>query len=64
MKRYEKNTHISNLKFDKTTFWVQVHDISIRYMNVQAAEKICEVLGIVHHSTDSSLMENLGKLQI
>lgn len=47
MERYNKNSNIEELKFDKSTFWVQVHGLPIKFMNVKAAEKICVTLGRV-----------------
>lgn len=47
MERYDTNSSVNELKLDKITFWVQVHGLLIKFMNVRAVEKICEVLGRV-----------------
>ena len=47
MERYDTTSSLDDLTLDKTTFWVQVHGLPIKFMNVKAAEKICEVLGTV-----------------
>ena len=51
LERYDKNNLVEELQFNKTTFWVQVHGLPIKFMNVRAAAKICEVLGTVLPST-------------
>nr|XP_023893107.1 uncharacterized protein LOC112005088 [Quercus suber] len=47
MERYDPSSSIDELAMDKTTFWVQVQGLPIKFMNVKAEEKICEVLGKV-----------------
>ena len=57
MQCYDKNNADKHLKFDRTLFWVQVHGIPCRYMNVRAAEKICDVLGKVVHFVNPAKTE-------
>ena len=47
IQRYEKNTPLQDIRFNKTSLWVQVFDIPIRYMSKEVAEDICRSLGEV-----------------
>ena len=47
MQRYEKETLVADVKFDKVSFWVQLHGIPPHYMTMEAALKISEVIGVV-----------------
>ena len=51
LERYERQTPLDDLKFDKVTFWVQVHNIPIGYRNKSVVEDICEATGQVDRST-------------
>ena len=51
IQRYDSDTPAHNLIFNKATFWVQVHDIPLRYMTRQMAKCLCEIVGEVHKST-------------
>jgi len=53
MNRYDNDVLIHDLQFNKAIFWVQVHDIPIRYRNKAVAEKICDALGEVVHTPDT-----------
>lgn len=47
MKKYEGDGSIQEIPFDEASFWVQVHDIPIRFMNKSVVESICESVGKV-----------------
>ena len=49
VQKYEKNTPLQDVGFNKTSFWVQVYDIPIRYMTKEVAEEICSSVGEVCH---------------
>ena len=47
MQRYDHDLPFQDIKFERTTFWVQVHGLPIKYMTIVEAEKICGVMGKV-----------------
>ena len=47
LKLVEKNTSIQNVIFDKTSFWIQVHDILIRSATMDMAKEIVSLAGEV-----------------
>ena len=64
IQRYVKDTPLTVSSFNKTAFWVQMHNMPIRYINVAAAEKICEVLGEVVRDPESSVKEGGNFIQV
>ena len=50
---FEEFSKLNDLVFDKALFWVQVHDIPIRFMSKKVAESICETIGEVRRSPES-----------
>ena len=57
MQRYDNDKPLQDIKYDRTTFWVQVHGLLIRYMTIEAAEKICDVVGKVIKQSDSQVYD-------
>ena len=51
---FDRNSLVEELSFDKVSFWVQVHNIPIRYRNRSVAEDICDSIGQVHRSAKNS----------
>ena len=47
LQRFEADSDIEKLSFDLTHFWVQVHNIPVRFMNKKVAEGLCETVGQV-----------------
>ena len=64
LERYERQTPLEDLKFDKASFWVQVHNIPIGYRNKSVAEDICEVIGQVDRSTSTSVSEGGNYIRV
>lgn len=40
LRRMEKNIAVRDLVFDRTSFWVQIHDLPVGDMNPEATAKI------------------------
>ena len=51
LQRYDKHSPLEDLSLDKTSFRVQVHNISISYRNRLVIEDICEAIGLADHLT-------------
>ena len=58
MSQYENESPLEDIKFEKSKLWVQVHGILIKYMTIEAAKKICSVLGEVFALTDPKLYDS------
>ena len=51
VQRYDSDTPARELLFNRATFWVQVHNIPLRFMTKEMAECLCETVGEVSKST-------------
>ncbi|XP_023892297.1 uncharacterized protein LOC112004301 [Quercus suber] len=57
MQRYDHDSPLEDLKFERTNFWVQVHGLPLKYMTIAAAEKICGVVGEVITQSEQKLYD-------
>ena len=58
LQRYEGDGPLSDLQFNRATFWLQVHDIPTRFMKKKVAENICDTIGEVIRSTGVTTEES------
>ena len=49
---YDREVPIKAQKFDTISVWVQVHDISMRFLNHKVAKELCEGAGLVCRGND------------
>ena len=61
---YEQDVLIRELKFDMATFWVQVHNIPVRFVNHEVVDGICEIIGRVFRFTKDADYEGGGFMRI
>ena len=54
---YDIDTAVGDLEFNRVSFWVQVHDLPVRFRRRKVAEQICEAIGRINASTDDSESE-------
>ena len=54
---YGKEIDLGDMEFNKMTFWVQVHDLPIRFWTRKIAEQLCEVIRKVNEGTDEAKTE-------
>uniref|UniRef100_A0A7N2RAN0 DUF4283 domain-containing protein n=1 Tax=Quercus lobata TaxID=97700 RepID=A0A7N2RAN0_QUELO len=57
LQRYEKDKNVGDMEFNKMTFWVQVHDLPIRFRTRKIAEQLCEAIGKVNVGTEEAETE-------
>ena len=48
LQQYGREMDLGDMKFRKVTFWVQVHDLPIRFRTKKIVEQLCEVIGEVN----------------
>lgn len=60
LQRYDKDIDVVDIKFNMVTFWVQVHDIPVRFRTRSVAEKICGAIGTVNKPTEDVDVEGDG----
>ena len=61
---YDKETDLANMKFNRVAFWVQVHDIPLRFRTQKVAEWICETIGTVTEAPVDAEVEGDGFIRV
>ena len=64
MQKYDKETPIDEVKFERASFWVQLHGIPPKYMAKEAALKISGVIGEVTIPKDFKEIDGGNFLQL
>ena len=64
LQRFDRETDVLDIQFNRITFWVQVHGIPIRFRTRKVAEKICGMIGIVHEPAEGTIMEGDGFIRV
>lgn len=57
LRRYEGSIQVSNLRFNTTSFWVQIHNLPFSLLTVEAAFSLRETLGTVLKPKDTFEMK-------
>ena len=61
IQRYDHSIPAKDLVFDQVSLWVQVHDIPIKFLSQEVAEKLCEAVGEVKTEVNQKEVER-GKI--
>ena len=64
LQRYGKETDLGDMEFNKVTFWVQLHDLPIRFRSRKIAEQLCEAAGMVNVGTEEAETEGDNFLRV
>ena len=57
LQRYDRETDVADMEFNKVTFWVQVHDLLVKFQTRRIAEQLCEAIGTVNVVTNEEETE-------
>ena len=49
---YDRGVPLQDLEFQRIPIWVQIHDVSFKFMNKTVAVKLCEVVGVVCQNSE------------
>ena len=49
--KLENVVPVQEVAFNMVSLWVQVHDISVSYLNREVVEELCEAIGVVDRNS-------------
>ncbi|XP_030941555.1 uncharacterized protein LOC115966462 [Quercus lobata] len=61
---YDRDIDVKDMEFNRASFWVQVHDLPVRFRRRKVAEQICEAAGRINTSTDDSDLEGENFMRV
>ncbi|KAL0007476.1 hypothetical protein SO802_008978 [Lithocarpus litseifolius] len=64
LQNYDKEKDLANMKFNRATFWVQVHDIPIRFRTQKVAKEICGAIRAVNEAPTDAEVEGDGFIRV
>ena len=51
---FDGTKEVRDMNFELATFWVQVHDLPLRFRNRKVAEQLCDAIGTVKRGEENS----------
>ena len=64
LQRYEKDIDLCDMNFNMVNFWIQVHDIPVRFRTQKVAEKIYEAIGTMSRPEGNIEVEGDGFVRV
>ena len=64
LQKYDRVSKIEDLDFNTTPFWIQIHGLPVKFMNMMVAENLCETTGQVLRLLDSKTEECGGFMRV
>ena len=64
LQQYNKEMDVGDMEFSKVTFWVQVHDLPIRFRTKKIDKQLCEAIGKVNTGVDEAEVEGDNYMQV
>ena len=64
IQRFCKDTPLKDLKLQESSFWIQVHNIPLSYMDREIVEDICAVAGRVVQTTGEAEFGGGGFIRV
>lgn len=64
LQRYDSSSPVQELSFDRTSFWVQIHNLPLSLMIVEAAVSLGETLGVVIVPSDTTEMKGVNFMTV
>ena len=54
LQEFDGTKEVRDMNFELASFWVQVHDLPLRFRNRKVAEQLCEAIGTVKRGEENT----------